>query len=36
MIDQIVAIGVAIYIIIGCLPIMKEGFDLIMGHKEVE
>lgn len=36
LIDQIVAIGVAIYIIIGCLPIMKEGFDLIMGHKEVE
>jgi ferrous-iron efflux pump FieF len=30
LIDQIVAIGVAIYIIIGCLPIMKEGFDLIM------
>lgn len=30
LVDQIVAIGVAIYIIIGCLPIMKEGFDLIM------
>lgn len=30
LIDQIVAIGVAIYIIIGCLPIMREGFDLIM------
>lgn len=30
LVDQIVAIGVAIYIIIGCIPIMKEGFDLIM------
>lgn len=30
LVDQIVAIGVAIYIIIGCIPIMKEWFDLIM------
>lgn len=30
LIDQIVAIAIAIYIIICCVPIMKEGFDLIM------
>ena len=30
LIDQLVAIGVAIYIIIGCLPIIREWFDLIM------
>lgn len=30
IIDQIIAIWVAIYIIAGCVPIIKEWFDLIM------
>lgn len=30
LVDQIVAIAVAIYIVIWCIPIMKEGFDLVM------